>query len=107
MPVSPIGSGAPATRAVTPAQPSLPSLPETSTVNGEKGFGDVLGAVLDNLQATQTKADTLSVAAATGQLADVHDYMIAATEASLAMEMTVAVRNRAVDAFNQIMQMGV
>ena len=34
-----------------------------------------------------------------------HDYTIAATQASVAMELTAAVRNRAVDAFNEIMRM--
>ncbi len=43
--------------------------------------------------------------AATGDLTDVHNYTIAATEASLQTEMTVAVRDRAVAAFNQIMAM--
>ena len=43
--------------------------------------------------------------AATGDLTDVHNYTIAATEASLQTELTVAVRDRAVEAFNQIMAM--
>lgn len=74
---------------------------------GSKSFGDVVVGALDSLQALQSKADHLAVQAATGDLADVHDYMIAATEASLATEFTVAVRNRAVDAFNEIMRMQV
>jgi flagellar hook-basal body complex protein FliE len=70
-------------------------------------FGDVMANAIENVTAAQAKADRLAVDAATGQLTDVHDYMIAATEASLATELTVAVRNKAVEAFNQIMTMGV
>ena len=69
------------------------------------GFGDVVVKALDGLQAVQGNADSLAVKAATGDLTDVHNYTIAATEASLQTEMTVAVRDRAVAAFNQIMAM--
>jgi flagellar hook-basal body complex protein FliE len=75
--------------------------------NGQQGFGSALTRALDGLQATQTKADTLAVQAATGDLTNVHDYMVAATEASLATELTVAVRNKAVEAFTSIMNMPV
>ncbi len=70
-------------------------------------FGSVIVNALEGLQATQNHADALAVKAATGDLNDVHDYMIAAGEASLATEYTVAVRNRAVEAFNEIMRMQV
>jgi flagellar hook-basal body complex protein FliE len=72
---------------------------------GGADFAAQLGHGLESLQAMQTKADDLSVQAATGSLTDVHDYMIAATEASLATQLTVAVRNKAVEAFNEIMRM--
>ena len=76
-------------------------------VSGTQSFGQTLVKALDGLQGTQTRADGLAVQAATGDLTNVHDYMIAATEASLATELTVAVRNKAVEAFNQIMNMPV
>ena len=74
---------------------------------GGAGFASALGQGLENLQQTQAHADDLAVQAATGDLTDVHDYMIASTEASMATELTVAVRNKAVEAFNQIMNMAV
>jgi flagellar hook-basal body complex protein FliE len=114
MAVSPISSAvASAVRPALPALPSLPTVPgQTGGVAGAAGaggsdFGKLVSGALDRLQATQTKADHLAVDAATGRLTDVHDYMIAANEATLATELTVAVRNKAVEAFNQIMQMGV
>jgi len=101
--------------------PTIPTLPATGkigwdgtvaagaadAVKGTQGFGQTLVKALDGLQGAQTKADGLAVQAATGDLTNVHDYMIAATEASLATELTVAVRNKAVEAFNQIMNMAV
>lgn len=70
-----------------------------------EGFGAALARGLDQVQQMQANTDKLAVQAATGDLRDVHDYMIASTESSLATELTVAVRNKAVEAFNEIMRM--
>ena len=71
------------------------------------GFADVLAAQADRLNGMHGTADTLAVKAATGDLNDVHDYMIASTEAALATETVVAIRNKGVEAFNEIMRMPV
>jgi flagellar hook-basal body complex protein FliE len=68
-------------------------------------FSNILGQGLDSLQATQGTADNLSVQAATGTLTNAHDLMIATTQAQLATQLTVALRNKAVDAFNEVMRM--
>ena len=68
------------------------------------GFASVLGS-LDQLQSLQSTSNDLAVQAVTGDLDDVHDYTIAAAEASTAMELTAAVRNKAVEAFSEIMRM--
>ncbi|MGI4894959.1 MAG: flagellar hook-basal body complex protein FliE [Janthinobacterium lividum] len=81
----------------------------TSSVDATSGtdFASMLSGGLDKLQALQSKTDDLAVKAATGDLANVHDYMIASNEVQLATQLTVAVRNKAVDAFNEIMRMQV
>lgn len=71
------------------------------------GFGDALARGMEQLQQLQSTADGLAVQAATGQLKDVHQYMVASTEAQLATQLTVAVRNKALEAFNSIMHMQV
>jgi flagellar hook-basal body complex protein FliE len=76
----------------------------TSGSSGE-GFATQLSKGFDELQQSQWTADKLATKAASGDLTDVHDYMIASSEASLAMQLTVAVRNKALDAFNEIMRM--
>lgn len=68
-------------------------------------FSAVLSKGLDALESTQNKADNLAVQAATGNLTNIHDYTIAATQASLATELATAIRTKGVDAFNQIMGM--
>ena len=68
-------------------------------------FASVLASSVDELQATQKTADSLATQAATGDLKDVHDYMIASNEAALATEMVVTIKNQAVSAFNEIMRM--
>jgi flagellar hook-basal body complex protein FliE len=73
--------------------------------SGGANFAATLSRGLESLQGTQTKSDNLAVKAATGDLQDAHDYMIASSEASLAMQLTTAVRNKALDAFNEIMRM--
>ncbi len=74
---------------------------------GADGFASVLSATFDKLQGVQAASDELAAQAATGDLKDVHDYMIARNEASLATEMVVTFKNKAVEAFNEIMRMPV
>jgi flagellar hook-basal body complex protein FliE len=74
---------------------------------GPNGFASILASSIDQLQGTQKTADTLATQAATGDLKNVHDYMIASNEASLATEMAVTIKNKAVEAFNEIMRMPV
>jgi flagellar hook-basal body complex protein FliE len=68
-------------------------------------FGNVLTDAVTNLQGLQTKSNDLAVQAVTGDLDDVHDYTIAATEAKVTLELTAAIRNKAVEAFSEIMRM--
>jgi len=69
---------------------------------------DFAGAVTNSLgqleQLDRTSAGK-AVQAATGSLSDVQDYVIAATQAQLATQLTTTVRNKALDAFNEIMRM--
>lgn len=85
---------------------STPSpTPTQGTPATGQAFGDLVLDGLDRLEAVQDQADQLSVRAATGSLQNLHDYTLAATEASVTTQLTVAVRNRALEAFNEIMRM--
>ncbi len=92
------------------ATASLSPLSGTEASTGTSGpsgpqFGQMLVKGLEGLESLQDKTDGLAVQAATGDLRDVHDYMIAAQEASVATEVVVTLKNKAVEAFTEIMRM--
>lgn len=87
-----------------------PNVSTTSTARTSAAgsdFGSLVLDGLDRLEAVQDKSDGLAVKAATGDLNAIHDYTIAATEAGVTTQLTVAVRNKAVEAFTEIMRMQV
>ena len=99
LPVSPI--------ATSTLQPGNRTASIAGGTGGGSSFGNVLTDQLDKLNASQARADDLALKAATGDLQSIQDYTIAATEAQLYTQLTVAVRNKAVEAFNDIMRMQV
>ena len=102
MSIEPIG----AFGAFTPISP-VGGLANTDAAEstGAPDFGALVVGGLEKLQALQHRSDGLAIEAATGRLQDVHNYLIAANEAGLALQLTVAVRNKAVEAFNEIMRL--
>ncbi len=84
----------------------LPTMSPATTVSaGDNGFSDVLSGAINNVTQAQSTSNELALQAVTGDLDDVHDYTVAAAEATLQLELTAAVRNKAVDAFTEIMRM--
>jgi flagellar hook-basal body complex protein FliE len=77
----------------------------TTAATGGTDFASVLSKGLSSLQAAQTNADQLAVQAATGDLTDISQYTIAATQASLATQLASTLTSKGVEAFNQIMGM--
>lgn len=70
-------------------------------------FADAVRGVLDEIAASQANADGLARQVATGQVGDIGAFLAASTEAQLVTQLAVAVRNRAVESFNEIMRMPV
>lgn len=68
-------------------------------------FATSLSGAVENLQQLQSSSNELAVKAVTGDLQDIHQAMIASTRASVTLDLVVAVRDRSVSAFNEIMRM--
>ncbi len=67
--------------------------------------GSAVSNALDRVGQLEGAVTDASKQAAVGSLDSISDFMIATAEAQLATEVTVAVRDRAVTAFNDIMRM--
>jgi flagellar hook-basal body complex protein FliE len=77
---------------------------EATTGASSSSFSDVLGNALDSLDSSQQAATNLSLQAATGN-ASIADVTVASTNADLETQLVTAVRDKAVTAFNSIMDM--
>ena len=85
---------------------SLPSIPAAAPVAADdSAFAASITGAIDELRAVQAESDALKVAAVTGDLDDIHSAMIASSRAAVTLELVAAVRNKGVDAFNEIMRM--
>jgi flagellar hook-basal body complex protein FliE len=76
-----------------------------SPSTGSGGFGSMLTDAISGLNQSQNTAASDSVALATGQASDVTSVVSDVEKANLEMQLAVQVRNKAVDAYEEIMRM--
>lgn len=74
---------------------------------GGKSFGEVLGNALGQVNKLQNDAEQASVNLAAGKIQDVSEVVIATEKATVALQLTMQVRNKVVDAYQEIMRMQV
>lgn len=70
-------------------------------------FKNVLKEELQGVNKLQIESDEMTQQLILGETDNVHDVMIKTQEAMLALEMTVQVRNKLVEAYQEIMKMQV
>ena len=89
-------------------KPSAPTLTKADT-NQQKdsSFRDILKNSINSLNDSQLQADQLSQKLALGDDVDLHEVMIASQKAQVALNLAVEVRNKAVEAYQEIMRMQV
>jgi flagellar hook-basal body complex protein FliE len=95
--------------AVTPPAPSTPATggaTAPSSISDPSGnFAGLVKRGLEQVSQAEFKADSLLNTMATGGNVQPHEVMIATSQAQLAVQMTVAVRDRAIEAYREIMNM--
>lgn len=96
---------------ITPIQPikSLEALDQTTTAADkvqlpfQSLFQDAVNNVKETDQAVQDEVYKLS----TGQSDDLHNITIASKKATMSVQLLVQLRNKALDAYNEVMRMSV
>lgn len=68
-------------------------------------FANVIKGYLQNVDNTVKEASDLSVKLASGQIDNLHEVTIASQKSKLALELTVAIRDKAVEAYQETMRM--
>ena len=72
-----------------------------------KSFGEFLTEALGEVNALQQDAAKASFNLAAGKLQDISQVTIAAEKATIAMQLTMQVRNKVIDAYQEVMRMQV
>jgi flagellar hook-basal body complex protein FliE len=93
-PIAPIGVALP----IPPAAPNSPA-------PAGDGFANALMNGLQQVSGLEHRADAMIEDVAVGGRTQVHDVMVATTEAGLAVDMLVQVRDRAMEAYSEVTRM--
>jgi flagellar hook-basal body complex protein FliE len=87
---------------------SVPGIPSTAKADkpAAAGFGEALAALVNGAENASTSAND-AVAGMLDKSTDVHDAMIALQRAEMSLQLTVQIRNKLVQAYNDIMRMSI
>lgn len=93
---------------ISGAVPALPPLPAASRATAGPSspvdFGDALGKLIAGVDQASDAANT-AIADMLDRKGEVHDAMIAMNKAEIALQLTVQVRNKIVQAYHDVMHM--
>lgn len=70
-------------------------------------FSEFLKNALYEVNQIQNESEKYTKLLALGQVDNIHDVTIASEKAKIALQMTLAIRNKVVDAYKEIMRMQV
>lgn len=71
----------------------------------QKSFLEHVQEGVDNVNAAQKKADVMASDLASGKSKNIHETMLAATHAELSFNLMVAIRNKVLESYQEVMRM--
>ncbi|RFU71282.1 flagellar hook-basal body complex protein FliE [Peribacillus saganii] len=73
----------------------------------QQKFASVLQESIEKVNQAQAESDKMTTKMARGENVDLHQVMIASQKASVTLQTTLEVRNKVVEAYQEIMRMNV
>lgn len=73
----------------------------------QQSFANTLKEAISAVNDKQIQSDTMTEKLINGENVDLHEVMIAAQKASITLNATVEIRNKVIDAYQEIMRMSI
>ncbi|MEI3597116.1 flagellar hook-basal body complex protein FliE [Oceanobacillus sp. SE10311] len=86
-------------------QPDMAVNNRATPAEAQANFANTLKGAIENLNELQVESDRMTDKLASGEVQDLHQVMITAQKASITLETTVKLQQKAIDAYNEIMRM--
>lgn len=79
----------------------------TNENNNELSFKSIFNNALENYAEAESKVDEDIYKLSVGESDDLHNLMVNTQKAEISLDLVIQLRNKALDAYNEIMRMGV
>ncbi|HBT38712.1 MAG: Flagellar hook-basal body complex protein FliE [Thermotoga sp. 50_1627] len=80
-------------------------LQQDKTLKNAPDFAEILKEAFDKVNQVQKNAEQMASDFALGKISNIHEVIIEAEKATIALRLTTEVRNRIVEAYREIMRM--
>jgi flagellar hook-basal body complex protein FliE len=92
---------------IAPLAPLPPAIPAPANDTAPQSFAAQLSDALTQVNEMQLRADELAKQLALGEIQDIHQVTVAMAKAQLSLQLAVQVRNKMVEAYQEIARMQV
>lgn len=87
--------------------PALEIKPVSGETETGESFADLLAMAIDNVQGLSETSNDLKLDLALGRPVELHQVMLAGAKAQLALELLIEIRNKLIEAYQEISRMPV
>lgn len=82
-----------------------PKESEAGKIEKTKDFSNMLDNALNRVNQLQLESEKYKMLLSVGEVDNLHDVTIAAEKANIALQLTLSIRNKIVEAYQEIMRM--